>query len=212
MAERNILLFDFDGVIINSVAMLDTHVMTYWGMGPEDHKNKAEGNIHAESVGEAAPAKLDAEEERVFGEFAKVYAKDMFSCDIFPGMREVLERAAETYTLYVVSSSTSELIRTYLEHCGVVSLFAGIYGMDVALSKSVKIGMIAEREQALPTNMLMITDTLGDIREATHAGVESIGVTWGLHERERLQKGSPWGIYDTPGELSKAIEAYFAEV
>ena len=150
MAERNTLLFDFDGVIINSIAMLDTHVMTYWGMSPEDHKNKAEGNIHADAVNAPAPVKLNAQEEKVFNEFARVYAKDMLVCDIFPGMREVLERAAEAHMLYVVSSSTSALIRSYLEHCGVASLFAGIYGMDVALSKSVKIGMIAEREQALP--------------------------------------------------------------
>lgn len=211
MQDKKILLFDFDGVIIDSVAMIDRHAFRYWHADAEEQRLWAEGNVHA-PVGGEVPEKLDAEQEKLTADFFRDYANDMQSCAVIPGMRDVLQRLAERYTLHVVSSTPSAVIRAYLVSCGMLELFAGIYGMDVSLSKSVKVGMILAHEQTALRNGLMITDTLGDVREARQAGVEAIGVTWGVHERERLEKGSPWGICEIPAELPNAIDAYFSEV
>ena len=54
-----------------------------------------------------------------------------------------------------------------------------------------------------------MTDTLGDIREGNIAGVQTIGVTWGVHDRETLEKGSPLAIVDTVFELRDTIERFF---
>ena len=46
---------------------------------------------------------------------------------------------------------------------------------------------------------------MGDIIEAEKCGVRSIGVTWGLHGRETLEKGNPVTIIDDPRDLENAI-------
>lgn len=212
MQEKKILLFDFDGVIIDSVAMVNRHALRYWDVDPLQQKEWAEGNVHAASIGGEVPEKLDEAQEKVTTDFFRDYANDMKECAVFPGMPDVLQQLAERYALYVVSSAPGGLIREYLTHAGVLSLFVDVYGMDVSLSKSVKVGMVLAREQASLCNALLITDTLGDVREARHAGIEAIGVTWGVHERHRLEKGAPWGICEIPAELPTAIDAYFAEV
>lgn len=209
--DKKILLFDFDGVIVDTIAMIDRHAFRYWNVTEAQQKDWAEGNAHAQQDG-TVPEKLDAEQEKITTDFFRDYAGDMPSCPMFDGMRQVIAALADRYTLHIVSSTPTALIREYLERCGMTTFFASVYGMDVSLSKSVKIGMVVTNEQVELRNCLMITDTLGDIREARHAGVEAIGVTWGVHERERLQKGSPWGICEIPAELPNAIDAYFAEV
>lgn len=211
MQDKKILLFDFDGVIVDTVAMIDAHAVRYWDTTVEKQKDWAEGNMHAQEDG-TVPERLSPEQQKITDDFFRDYAGDMPTCPVFDGMRAVLEQLATRYTLHIVSSTPSDLIRGYLDRCGMTSLFVGVYGMDVAISKSAKIGMVVEKEGAALRDCLMITDTLGDIREARHAGVEAIGVTWGVHERERLQKGSPWGICEIPAELPSAIGAYFAEV
>ena len=78
-------------------------------------------------------------------------------------------------------------------------------GGDIHRSKVAKIQMILKKHGIKPAEAIFITDTLGDMREAIKCGVLSIGVTWGFHEKERLQKGNPFVIVETPQELPKAI-------
>ena len=61
-------------------------------------------------------------------------------------------------------------------------------GGDIHRSKVAKIQMILKKHGIKPAEAIFITDTLGDMREAIKCGVLSIGVTWGFHEKERLQK------------------------
>ncbi|MBU1557929.1 hypothetical protein KKC45_03125 [Patescibacteria group bacterium] len=56
---------------------------------------------------------------------------------------------------------------------------------------------------------MFITDTLGDIREASEMDIKSIGVTWGFHNRETLKRGNPFNIAEKPEDLSSAIDNYF---
>ena len=52
---------------------------------------------------------------------------------------------------------------------------------------------------------IFVTDTLGDIKEAIKCNVQSIAVTWGFQPKERLLKGNPYAIVETPEELFAAI-------
>lgn len=59
------------------------------------------------------------------------------------------------------------------------------------------------------SNCVFITDTLGDLREASHTGVKAIAVDWGFHSRETLLKGEPFAIIDKPEELESAVSNIF---
>ena len=53
--------------------------------------------------------------------------------------------------------------------------------------------------------------TVGDILEARAAGVRSVAVTWGWHDRERLVAVSPDFIVDTPERLLSLASAVGSE-
>ena len=52
-----------------------------------------------------------------------------------------------------------------------------------------------------------IGDTSGDIKEGQKAGVTTVAVTWGFHEKENLEKENPDHIVDTPIELVKLFKS-----
>lgn len=50
-------------------------------------------------------------------------------------------------------------------------------------------------------DVYFVTDTAGDVIEGNRAEVKTIAVTWGFHDRERLEKAKPDIIVNTPEEL-----------
>jgi phosphoglycolate phosphatase-like HAD superfamily hydrolase len=49
------------------------------------------------------------------------------------------------------------------------------------------------------------------MEEASAADVGAIGVTWGWHSRETLEKGKPFRIVDSAADIPGAVSDYFAE-
>lgn len=160
MDRRTLLLFDFDGVIIDSVSLMERYVMKHWGDSKEQLRLTVEGNSHAKKDG-SLPAPEDLAADAVSVAFYQDYGDGMTDCIVYDGMRQVLETLAEQHVLYVVSSTPTPLIARYLDHCGLAACFAGIYGVEVTPDKTKKIGMIVACEQIALRDCLMITDTLG---------------------------------------------------
>jgi phosphoglycolate phosphatase len=117
-----------------------------------------------------------------------------------------IKNLSEQYTLSIVSSSSSSYIKNYLEKRNILSCFLDILGFDVSADKTIKIKSLLEKYGIGSKDTVFITDTLGDIVEAEKCEVRSIGVTWGLHDRKTLEKGSPEVIIDDPRDLLKTIE------
>ena len=66
--------------------------------------------------------------------------------------------------------------------------------------------MIVNKYNIKKEEYLLITDTLGDLRESEEAEINSIGVTWGVHRRETLEQGTSIAIVDTFEELLSKIQ------
>ena len=118
---------------------------------------------------------------------------------------------AHRYILIIVSSSVNSPIQGLLEKHHLGRYFSEIMGHDVHTHKAEKIRMIFEKYNTVANECIFVTDTLGDMREANNMQVASVGVTWGWHSRETLEKGNPFRVVETPQEISKAISDYFAE-
>jgi phosphoglycolate phosphatase len=84
-------------------------------------------------------------------------------------------------------------IGEFLTENGMTSYFDRIMGNAVHKSKEEKIKTVFAEYGTDASECIFVTDTLGDIREATKVNVGAIGVTWGFHERERLAQGKPFG-------------------
>lgn len=122
----------------------------------------------------------------------------------FPGTREMLARLARHHTLVVITSSRTASVEAFLVKHRMPGV-SGVMGSDVETSKVRKIARVIARHGP-SARYWYVGDTCGDIIEAQHAGVTTVGVAWGYHGEERLARVSPKFIAHTPRELVDLIE------
>ena len=204
MNKRQMVIFDFDGVIADSWWLTHkTARKIYPGLTETMHRRGFEGNI-------LKVEKDWAHLERKDVDFYDEYEKETHLVKFFE-IAETISHLAEKYMLSIVSSTPNKLIKYFLLREGLAQCFSDLLGADIHESKHEKIKMLFEKYILLSAECVMITDTSGDVREAHMAGVDSIGVSWGFHEIERLQKVDTFRIVHTPRELVGAVNDYFSK-
>lgn len=202
------VLFDFDGVFVDSGSHLfEVSKMNIPGLSREAWLDMYNGNIYDASDEHGATNKgyIADEQDSFFGP----YQKFVYDLPMVDGFEDMLSALHEKYTIAVISSCMSSIIDRYATKHGIRDNFDSIWGVDVDRDKAKKIKMYIERKGAKPEECLLVTDTLGDVREATKAGIDVIAVTWGFHERERLEKGEPHAIVDRATDILDVVENYF---
>lgn len=208
--KNSFVLFDFDGVIVNTldISYGASVAVSDYEQPLEMYKGFFEGNIF-EEVEKKNAGDTNEEKQR---QFYEIYSKGMILVDPVPGIIDVLNELHKRYTMIIVSSSINAPIHAYLEKHGLTEHFDWVMGADVHRSKVKKIEMVFEKYAIGPEQCVFVTDTLGDMREAEKKFVPSIGVTWGFHERERLEKGAAFAIVDNPERLLATIDEHFAKL
>lgn len=205
--EKPFILFDFDGVIADSSRLsFEIAKMVYPRLIEDAYRKLFEGNINDHRKQQnvyTAEYRHDVDFDAEYNLRMKKEVK------IVSGMKEIVIELEKNYTLIVVSSTVTSPIKEFLEEHNLASHFAQIMGNDVHKSKIEKIKMVFGKYSIGPKDCVFITDTLGDMREATHAGVEAVGVTWGFHKPETLLKGEPFRLVDKPADLLIAVADYF---
>jgi len=206
--RKKIVLFDFDGVIVDS---FDISYRAARKVHPEltreEEKDFFNGNIY-DAKGETGKKNIGAANEIFFREYVPL----LFDLVPVKGMAEVIKELSEIYQLIVVSSTISSPIQGYLEKYALERHFDWIMGGEVHKSKTLKIQMVLGQYKVKTEDCVFVTDTLGDMREAAVCQVSSIGVTWGFHERERLQKGNFFALIDRVEEFVPAVQSFFKSV
>ncbi len=121
-------------------------------------------------------------------------------------MPETISELAQSLPLAIVSSTTTQPIREFLRVHKLHDCFTHVLGNDIAHSKVTKINLLLEQTKTKPTASVMITDTLGDLKEAHETGIHTIAVTWGFHDKLTLLQGTPTAMIDYPYQLSPQIQ------
>ncbi|MCX5820038.1 MAG: HAD family hydrolase [Deltaproteobacteria bacterium] len=203
MRERDLFLFDFDGVLSDSLDLYAEAVRrclerigTPVVKTREDYLVLFEGNFY-ESMA-ARGVDLAA-----FAQAAKEIMPgiDYDAMRPFDGLLPVLESLKKDHLLVVISSNGSKTIHRMLERFGFDPYFEEILGSDFLVSKKEKIDHALAKYGIPPERTFYIGDTTGDIVEARAAGVRTVAVTWGWHSRERLVAAHPDFLVDTPEGL-----------
>ena len=211
MKPNGLIMFDFDGVIVDSLDFsheCSRIAMEMDSITPEYFRSLFHGNVfeHPAVSGQlkvkAKPSKDDV--------FYKHYIPILMERPPIAAMLDVLDSASKLHPTVMISSTVNEPLHDYVKRYGMAHHFQMIMGGDTHTSKVVKIQMAKEFYAVEDNDCLFVTDTLGDIREAAKAGVQSIGVTWGFHLREDLEQGTPLAIVETPAELKDEINKFFA--
>jgi phosphoglycolate phosphatase len=196
---KKVIIFDFDGVIVDS---LDLSLAINRELMPDLEQSEwerwNEGNVYKEIRKEHANDKsadffFDKYNEQVIG--------------IMPtqGMPEVIKELSKKYILVIISSGTQKAINAYLKKYGLIQHFNDILGRETHHSKVDKFHIILEKYHIQPQETLIITDTVGDIKEANEVGVKSIGVVWGIHNASKLKEANPHFIAMKPSEIITGV-------
>jgi phosphoglycolate phosphatase len=200
---KTLLLFDFDGVLVDSldlyaeaVARCLERIGTPIVKGKADYLDLFDGNFY-ESM---AVRGVD------LAAFARVAKEVLPRIDYdamkpYDGLIPVLDVLQRDHLLAVISSNGYRTIQTMLDRFGFAPFFREIFGSDFRLSKKEKIDHALEKFGTSRERAFYIGDTAGDILEARAAGVRSVAVTWGWHDRERLAAVHPDFLIDTPEGL-----------
>jgi phosphoglycolate phosphatase len=203
-----LLLFDFDGVIVDSLPVYERTVKTCLEqMGTpivqtrEDFLDLFEDNFYEGILKKG----VDLQQ---FMEVSKDILNDIHYEELEPHrfLFPILETLHRDHFLAIISSNTSGIIRKALEKYNIDSYFQEILGSETAYSKQEKINLAMYLFGIAQDQIYYIGDTAGDVREAQKAGVHPIAVTWGWHSRERIVAAHPDFIADTPTELLSYLE------
>ena len=203
MKERNLFLFDFDGVLADSldlyseaVARCLLRIGTPIVKNREDYLALFEGNFYESMAAKGVDlvAFAGAAKEILPG-------IDYDAMKPFDGLIPILEALQKDHLLAVISSNGSRTIRRMLERFGFDPYFQEVFGSDFLFSKKDKIAHALSKYGIDRERTFYIGDTTGDILEAREAGVRTVAVTWGWHSRERLAAAHPDFLVETPEDL-----------
>ena len=208
--KKKIIFFDFGGVIADSfdIAFKVNKIIDPKIVSEKDYRKLFDGNI----VDWAIKSTPKEELERIDREFWKRYIPQMKKVKIFPGMKKVITELTKTHILLIISSTIISPIRDFLERNNIYSYFDNIVGNNfIDANKTERMKMVFKEYKIEPKDCLFITDTLGDIKEASSLGVQSVGVAWGFQGKGNLLKGNPVSIAEKPKELLDIVSDYFKE-
>ncbi|WP_437882770.1 HAD family hydrolase [Pseudomonas sp. LRF_L74] len=140
-----------------------------------------------------------------------------------PGMLDLVRDCAQRYPLVIVSSNALEAIRRITDRAGITTCFSQVFGGDVVRDKREVIRRIladpsyATRRLAQPwyeeraaqrlqaEEVVMVTDTVGDVRHARECGLRVFAVSWGLHSEQRLREAGAEQVAYWPQELHQLL-------
>lgn len=200
----NLYLFDFDGVIVDSISVYEHRVVTCLEkMGRPIVKNRSEFlDLFEDNFYEALTNKgINLEEfMSVLREISREEEEDNI-VPFYPLLNVIGDIHNNNNFLAVISSNSSRIIHKIISKYNLNGLFSDVLGSDFGLSKKDKIFHTINCFGVLPEKTFYIGDTTGDIREARAAGVKTVAVTWGWHSKERLALLNPDYLIDTPDAL-----------
>lgn len=224
MSELRALLFDLDGTLVqtrNSSWQIFQETNSEFGLGvgsAAEFFGLFEENFF--DALEALARERGVVDPALVQEHFRRNLRSNYLPEVVPGIAAIVRKLASSYTLMIVSSNTMESVRRVLENNGLADCFAHVFSGEVAPSKVHAIDHVMQDptyacgRQCVPyyneavtphkhaTNeVMLITDTVGDVAEALKAGIRVCGVAWGMHSADRLKAAGAEFVCVWPEEL-----------
>jgi HAD superfamily hydrolase (TIGR01509 family) len=202
MKEKNkkLVMFDFDGVLVDTLFINhQIYGEVNENLSLEEFKTFYHGNKFKAVRADGSP-RIEHPQRLERYDF---HTRELRVPEIF---QAILRGLSQNNVLVIVSSTHASCIKKILERDGVDQYFSDILGVEVEKSKVKKIKTLLEKYEVNPNDAVYITDTLGDIHEASECAVSSVAVLWGYHDREMLEKGYPSVVIDDPCNIIEVIK------
>lgn len=205
MKKNKIIFFDFDGVIVNSCQMsFEINKESIVDIEYSEIQKWGEGNVYSSKLRET----LNDDHINYYFEQYEQRVKEILPVE---GMEEVFKRLILMgYKLVIVSSADEEAIENFLKKYSLDKYFVEILARRAHTSKVEKFKMAFEKYKIRAKETLLVTDSVGDIKEAHEVKMKAIGVIWGLHEKERLEKNGADFIAEKPEDIIIGVKKILA--
>jgi phosphoglycolate phosphatase len=225
MTALRTLVFDFDGTLVRTREaswdlFRETNERFSLGVdSPSAFFGLFSGNFYEQLDGVVSrtigPASCAAVREH-FQELLRT----RYAPSLIPGMASTLRTLAGHYTLVVVSSNAMLAVRRTLLAGGVAECFAHVFSGDVYPAKVDAIHQLLADptttcgrrcsphydESTAPRahdarEVMLVSDTTGDVEEALASGIRAGAVGWGMHAAADLERAGAEFVCVWPEEL-----------
>jgi len=207
-----LIIFDYDGVLADTLDdLLQSGQEACNKLGVDHLVNKEDIN-NLEVMSFASFGQACGVPEQLVDEFVQIclgfLAKKKSPPAIFTGLGDVVRHLAVDHKIAVVTTNSSQNVNAFLVKHNLDRFIHAVYGIDSPGSKAQKISIARDRLLAgtKTESVFMIGDSLSDIYAAKEAFVASVAVTWGHQSLEKLLRGDPDYVVDSPHDLIHVIE------
>ncbi len=207
------VIFDLDGTILDTLHDLAdamNHTLSRFGFPERElsHHRKAIGNGIRKFAERCIPE--DKVTDALLDEFVPVAAEDyrnncMVKTAPFEGVCKLMDFLADTgISMSVLSNKRNDFVNELTSHYFPNYSFDCVYGELPGIAKkpdpaaALKIAADCNIE---PKNIVFIGDSIYDVITGKNAGMKTVAVTWGNHDKDILSAENPDFIADTPEEI-----------
>ena len=131
--------------------------------------------------------------------------KEMSNIKFFPGVKKLLcNLRKDEYKLSIISSNRIENIDKFIKHND-LDIFDFVHGKTDLFGKAGYLEKFLKDFKLDTSEVIYVGDEIRDVEACKKVGIKIIGVTWGLHTPEALQKAGVDYIVKKPSEIFKVI-------
>ncbi|MGN1356880.1 MAG: HAD family hydrolase [Succinivibrionaceae bacterium] len=213
--NARLIVFDVDGTLADSIGRI-IEVMQVASVNckvkqpsTSDVRNVI-GMTLRKAIAALMPEYSDEKVDEVTEEYRRLY-KEMEDRDpvrLYPSVISTLQTLKQQgFELAIATGKSRAGLERIYVNSGLRELITCAVSGDMVKSKPdpMMLQTILEHYGLKPEQALMVGDSNLDLRMATNAGVPSIGITWGVHPREVLEKESPVAIIGDVCELPDLV-------
>ena len=207
MANKAIL-FDLDGTLTDSgegIINCAIPALEHFGITPPD-KEKLRvfvgPPLQETFIKFGVPA--DKTDEAIAVYRQRYIPIGIFENKLYPGIVELLQTlVSRGHKLYVATSKPEFMTNQILDRFQLTQYFTGVCGASTDSTRNTKEAVIAHllEQYGRQENMVMVGDTVYDVRGAAFHGIPSIGVGWGYGKIEDMKNEGAVAIAHSTQEL-----------
>jgi len=207
-SETILVLFDFDGVLGNTLPFIIKNAQEYaTQMGIRVKVSEDDIKTLKKMEFEELGLKIGIPKAR-----SKEFLKGMLELasknevDIFPGIVDVLDYLKNIGCVSCINTGNSRTtVKRFLERHGISGKISEIYDKENGDSKEEKINMALSRYGIEKCRCYMIGDAISDVEAAHRVGVKSIAATWGNQDFKLLKGSRPDFFASDPKDIISII-------
>ncbi len=202
------IIFDFDGVIVNTFDLLRDLTRRFDGVdvAVDEYKSFFDGHLFEHP----RRAEFKSFDDPVLKKkFYDGYRAELPMHNLVSGIDHVISGLAAQHSLHIVTSGDEKSISLYLAQQNLLPHFKSVLGWQTSESKVEKFRLLGVDTKTAHEHFF-VTDTLGDLLQAAQIGLPSIGVSWGFHDEVRLARGNPLAVVHTPEQLIATLARHYA--